>query len=123
MGLISIKVYNQDAAEIKAILRVVLEKLDSQNLKITKIMAFKDDVLAGLNEIRANLVNVQDDLARQAATNQELIDRIDNGGLEAATAAEITAALQTTIDQAKTVAAIVPEPVIEPTDEETETEG
>lgn len=82
--------------------------------KIEIAMAnFKEEVLAQVETLKSALSNIEGDINRQAATNQELLDKINAGGLDAVSQEEIRTALQSGVDLATRIAAIVPEPVEE----------
>lgn len=74
---------------------------------------FKEEVLAQVETLKSALSNIEGDINRQAATNQELLDKINAGGLDAVSQEEIRTALQSGVDLATRIAAIVPEPVEE----------
>lgn len=86
---------------------VVLDMLKNQGQKIESIMATLQDFKDLLTRVDAATTNIAEDLKRLAA-------QIEAGGLSAKDEFEISEALKLAAEKLEAVAAVNPEPVVEP---------
>lgn len=81
---------------------------------IFQIFTMKQDFLDQLDSISASTQNVAADVKRQADKIDELVLKIEEGGLTAVEEAEVLEALKAKAANLAAVAAVVPEPIEEP---------
>lgn len=103
-----IEIHFGNSKKVQQSLNYIFSKL---NKILRKMASFKEEVLAQVETLKSALSNIEGDINRQAATNQELLDKINAGGLDAVSQEEIRTALQSGVDLATRIAAIVPEPI------------
>jgi len=75
-----IEIHFGNSKKVQQSLNYIFSKL---NKILRKMASFKEEVLAQVETLKSALSNIEGDINRQAATNQELLDKINAAGLEA----------------------------------------
>lgn len=105
MALFEFHIHNQ--ADLDKVLAEILKEIKHIQKTLT-LMATREEFQAALAEVTTALDNISADITR-------LTDQLANGGLTQAEQEEVYDQLRAVAERAKSIAAVTPEEVVEPT--------